>query len=143
MLGKRGPTSSSLWPVSGLTPSMLMWSAIAISEPGGDSTRSDPAALVTSSASAPACLSARTGARPGVLGRGPGGALRAGTPPLEVVFAPLKDRAGPPPGGPKTGPPAVAGDPGLREAGQVAVVDLDRVLGGVGEPAEARAEDQP
>ena len=30
---------------------------------GGDSTRSEPAALVASSAAAPACLSARTGAR--------------------------------------------------------------------------------
>ena len=63
MLGKRGPTSSSLAPVSGLTPSMLMWSAIAISDPGGDSGRSEPAALVASSAAAPARRSARTGAR--------------------------------------------------------------------------------
>jgi hypothetical protein len=42
---------------------MLMWSEIAISEPGPTSPLSDPAALVTSSASAPAALSARTGPR--------------------------------------------------------------------------------
>ena len=40
-----------------------MWSLIAISEPGPTSGSSDPAALVTNSASAPAAFSARTGPR--------------------------------------------------------------------------------
>ena len=40
-----------------------MWSLIAISEPGPTSGLSDPAALVTNSASAPAAFSARTGPR--------------------------------------------------------------------------------
>ena len=41
---------------------MLMWSEIAISDPGPFSGRSDPAAFVAKSASAPARRSERTAA---------------------------------------------------------------------------------
>ena len=44
---------------------MLMWSVIAISDPGPTSRRSDPAAFVSTSTDAPAARSARTGARSG------------------------------------------------------------------------------
>ena len=83
--GSAGPTSSSLGPVSGLTPSMLMWSAIAISEPGGDSGRSEPAALVASSAT-----------RAGALQRAHRRAHRARVAALVDVPAALQDtrRAG-------------------------------------------------
>ena len=40
-----------------------MWSAIAISRPGPTSGLSEPAALVTNSASAPSAFSVRTGPR--------------------------------------------------------------------------------
>ena len=46
-------------PNSGLTPVKLMWSAIAISAPGGMSSRRLPAALVCSSVSQPSSAMAR------------------------------------------------------------------------------------
>ena len=60
-LGKRGPTASSFGPVSGLKPSRLMWSDEATRLPGPASGRSEPAAFVSTSISAPSALSVRIG----------------------------------------------------------------------------------
>ena len=59
--GSAGRRRRRSGPVSGLKPSMLMWSEIAIRPPGPTSARSEPAALVSRSVSAPSAFSVRTG----------------------------------------------------------------------------------
>ena len=53
MSGKRRPIASSFGPVSGLAPVKFRWSSISMTSPGRNSGSSAPAALVTTSRSAP------------------------------------------------------------------------------------------
>ena len=61
MSGKRGPSVSSLGPISGLSPIRLMWSVVTTMVPGGMSGLSPPTAFVITSVPQPIALSTRTG----------------------------------------------------------------------------------
>ena len=61
MSGKRGPSASSFGPMSGLSPSRLMWSAMSIRSPGVHAGCMPPHALDTTSVCAPSARSTRTG----------------------------------------------------------------------------------
>jgi hypothetical protein len=55
--------AESFGPARTFMPVRLMWSVIAMSDPGMTSGRSEPAAFVSTMISAPAARSARTGVR--------------------------------------------------------------------------------
>ena len=95
--------------------------------------RSEPAALVTNSASAPGAPSARAPGRASRRGRRPRRRARgpAGTATGSAGQRAERERAG------------VAGDARLREVRQLGVGDRDGVLERVGDRAEAGAEDDP
>ena len=57
MSGKRGPSRSSLGPVSAFHPERLMWSVMAIKSPGANWVLMPPAALISSIASSVALFS--------------------------------------------------------------------------------------
>src|ERR1700759_5231961 len=100
---------------------MLMWSTIAISDPGPTAGRSDPAALVSTRISAPAARRARTGVR-----------SASGSPPSYRCARPWSTATGTPAIEPSTARP--------RKARQLLIADHDRVLHGVGDRAQARSE---
>ena len=132
--GSAGPTSSSLGPVSGLTPSMLMWSAIAISEPGRR-LRAQRAGGVGGQQRAP---------RRRAAARAPARASRPGRRPRRRAGGPAGTRPGRPPSRPSTSRPPWPATPGSGKPGQVARRrSAIASSSGVGEPAEAGAEDQP
>ncbi len=59
MSGNRCPNRSSLGPISGLVPNMLMWSSITISAPAENDVSMPPAALVSSTRFTPSRPSTR------------------------------------------------------------------------------------
>ena len=61
MSGKRGPSESSLGPISGLSPSRLLWSAMSTRSPGLQNGFIPPHALETISVPAPNARITRTG----------------------------------------------------------------------------------
>ena len=60
MSTKRGPSRSSLAPVSGDAPVRLMWSEMATISPGLNAGSTAPAALVTISVRVPSAAATRT-----------------------------------------------------------------------------------
>ncbi len=61
MSGKRGPSRSSLMPISGLSPIRLMWSSMTMMSPLANCGFIPPQALVTISRLAPRAFITRTG----------------------------------------------------------------------------------
>ena len=61
MSGNRGPSRSSLGPISGLSPIRLMWSVMTVMSPGAIRGFMPPTALLISRALQPRAFITRTG----------------------------------------------------------------------------------